>query len=85
VEETKSLDHDKLAEYIRSHTFATVAGEITYNKDGDWTQPRTVFTQFQKVAPNNLDQFRDTRHQVILWPDRYKTGNIIYPYAEARK
>jgi branched-chain amino acid transport system substrate-binding protein len=85
VEETKSLDHDRLAEYIRSNTFATVAGEIAYNKDGDWTQPRTVFTQFQNVAPNNLDQFRDTSRQVILWPERYKTGSMIYPYAEARK
>jgi hypothetical protein len=23
--------------------------------------------------------------QVILWPAEYKTGNIIYPYGEAKK
>lgn len=85
VEATKSLDHEKLAQYIHAHTFSTVAGEIAYNKDGDWAQPRTVFTQFQNVTPNNLEQFRDTSHQAILWPDKFKTGDIIYPYANAKK
>jgi branched-chain amino acid transport system substrate-binding protein len=85
VTETKSLDHDKLAKYIHSHTFQTVAGEIAYNKNGDWTKPRTVFTQFQNVEPHNLEQFAGTEHQVILWPDKYKTGTMIYPYAKAKK
>jgi branched-chain amino acid transport system substrate-binding protein len=85
VEGTKSLDHDKIAAYLHNNKFSTVVGEVSYNENGDWAQPRTVFTQFQNVAPNNLDQFRDTRRQVILWPQQYKTGDIIYPYAEARK
>lgn len=85
VEETKSLDHDKIASYIHANTFSTVVGEISYNKEGDWQQPRTVFTQFQNVVAGDLDQFRDTKRQVILWPAKYKTGNIIYPYAEAKK
>jgi branched-chain amino acid transport system substrate-binding protein len=81
VTKTNGFDHDKLATYIHGHTFSTVAGEIAYNKNGDWTQPRTVFTQFQNVAPNDMEQFSKTDHQVIVWPDKYKTGNIIYPYA----
>lgn len=85
VTATKGLDHDKIAAYIHGHKFSTVAGEIAYNKSGDWTEPRTVFTQFQNVAPNDLEQFSKTDHQVILWPDKYKTGNIIYPYADAAK
>lgn len=85
VTQTKSLDHDKLADYIRSHSFQTVVGEIAYGKDGEWAKPRTVFTQFQNVTGRDLDQFSDTSKQVILWPDEYKTGNIIYPYAEAKK
>ena len=27
----------------------------------------------------------DTCKQVILWPHEHKTGNIIYPYAKAKK
>jgi branched-chain amino acid transport system substrate-binding protein len=85
VTETKSLDHEKLAAYIHGNTFSTVAGEIAYTKNGDWTQSRMIFTQFQNVAPNELMQFSKTDHQVIVWPDKYKTGNIIYPYAAATK
>ncbi len=85
VEATKSLDHAKLADYIHAHKFSTVAGEISYGKDGEWTKSRQFFTQFQGVAGNDLGQFRDTSHQVILWPAEYKTGNIIYPYENAKK
>lgn len=85
VTQTKGFDHDKLASYIHGHKFSTVAGEIAYNKNGDWTEPRTVFTQFQNVTPNDLEQFSKVDHQVILWPDKYKTGKIIYPYSEAAK
>jgi branched-chain amino acid transport system substrate-binding protein len=85
VEETKSTDHDKLAAYIRSNTFPTVVGDVAFGKDGEWAKSRQLFTQFQNVAPNDLEQFRTGSKQVILWPAEYKTGNMIYPYGEARK
>ena len=48
-------------------------------------QPRQFLTQFQNVEPNNLDQFRDGSKQPVLWPAEYKTGEMIYPYENARK
>jgi branched-chain amino acid transport system substrate-binding protein len=85
VEATKSLDHSKLADYIHANKFSTVAGEISFGKDGEWTKSRQFFTQFQGVTGNDLAQFRDTTHQVILWPAEYKTGTLIYPYQDAKK
>jgi len=85
VMETKSLDHDKLAAYVRSNKFDTVVGTISFGKDGEWSQPRQFTTQLQNVAPNNLDQFRDGSKTPILWPPEYKNGDFIYPYADARK
>jgi branched-chain amino acid transport system substrate-binding protein len=85
VEATKSLDHNALADYMHTHTFQTVAGEIEFAKDGEWAKPRTVFTQFQNVAPNDAEQFADGSKQPILWPPQYKTGDIVYPYAAAKK
>jgi branched-chain amino acid transport system substrate-binding protein len=85
VEETKSTDDDKLAAYIHSNTFKTVVGDVAFGKDGEWAKSRQLFTQFQNVAPNDLEQFRTGSKQVILWPAEYKTGNMIYPYGEARK
>jgi branched-chain amino acid transport system substrate-binding protein len=85
VEETKSTDHDKLAAYIHGNTFQTVVGDVTFGKDGEWAKSRQLFTQFQNVAPNDLEQFRAGSKQLILWPAEYKTGTMIYPYSEARK
>jgi branched-chain amino acid transport system substrate-binding protein len=85
VEGTKSLDHAKIADYMRSHTFSTVVGNIAFGKDGEWAKSRVFFTQFQHVTTNSVDQFRDTTHEVIVWPKEYKSGDMIYPYAEAKK
>jgi branched-chain amino acid transport system substrate-binding protein len=85
VTATKSLDHDKIAKYIHATTFQTVAGEIAYGKDGEWTQSRVVFTQFQDVQPSNVEQFRDGAKQPVLWPPQYKAGAMVYPYAEAKR
>jgi branched-chain amino acid transport system substrate-binding protein len=85
VAATKSLDHDKLAEYMHKASFKTVAGDFGFAKDGDWSVSRQVWTQVQNAQPNNLDQFRDGKVQPILWPPESKTGALIYPYADARK
>jgi branched-chain amino acid transport system substrate-binding protein len=85
VEATKSLDPDKLGAYMHSHRFETVVGKVEYGADGEWTQGRTVYTQFQNVAPNDFEQFATGKAQPVLWPPEYKTGDIIYPYADAQK
>src|SRR3954471_18898020 len=85
VTETKSLDHDKLAAYIHANKFDTVVGKVKFAKDGEWTEARQFTTQVQNVAPNNLDQFRDGSRTPVLWPPAYKSGDLIYPYADARK
>ena len=85
VEGSKSLDHAQLASYIRSHTFQTVVGDITFGKDGEWAKSRVVFTQFQNVTGNTLDQFTDASREVIVWPNELKSGNVVYPYSAAQK
>jgi branched-chain amino acid transport system substrate-binding protein len=85
VEDTKGFDHQKLAEHMHAATFPTVVGDVAFGKDGEWAKSRMVFSQFQNVTGNDLGQFRDTSKQVIIWPEEYKSGNIVYPYPEARK
>lgn len=85
VEGAKTLDQVQLAAYMHGHTFHTVVGDMAFNKDGEWTKSRVVFTQFQNVTGNSMDQFKDTSHEVIVWPDQYKSGTMIYPYADAKK
>ena len=71
---------DKLAEYCRKSTFKTVAGDVKFNAEGEWTTAQVMAVQFQGVAGNDVEQFRDPKREVILWPTKYKTGNVIYPY-----
>jgi branched-chain amino acid transport system substrate-binding protein len=84
VEATGSLDQERLAAYLRGHSFQTVIGEFSFAQDGEWAKTRSLFTQFQHVNGNDLGQFRDWAKEVVLWPSEYKSGDIIYPYAAAR-
>jgi branched-chain amino acid transport system substrate-binding protein len=84
VRATHSLDHGVIADYIRSHRFHTIVADIGFGKDGEWDKSGAGFSQFQNITGNDLDQFRDPRHLVVLWPEAMKTGTIIYPYDEAR-
>jgi len=85
VENTKGLDQDKLAEYIRSHTFKTVVGDVTFGKKGEWDKARILTVQFQNIKGTTVDDFRDGKGEVVVWPDQYKAGDAVLPYTEAKK
>jgi branched-chain amino acid transport system substrate-binding protein len=85
IEGTKSLDQDKLGDYIRSNSFKTVVGDIKYGKDGEWAEPRVLEVQFQNIKGNSIEQFKDISTETILEPAQYRTGKAIYPYTEAQK
>ena len=78
---SQSLDQTKLADYIRSHPFKTIVGDITFGKDGEWSKPRVLEVQWQNIKSNSIDQFADTKTEVILEPAEYRTGEVIAPYA----
>ena len=85
VEQTNSLHSDELAEYIHNNHFETVVGDIEFGKNGEWKNGRTILTQFQHVNADDVEQFAEAKVQPIVWPLRYRTGDILYPYADARK
>ena len=85
VEGTKSLDQDKLAQYLRSHTMKTIVGDIKYGPNGEWAEPRVLEIQFHGVEGNGLDQWRNDSRVTILWPPKVATGTMIYPYEAAKK
>ncbi|HEU5277147.1 MAG TPA: amino acid ABC transporter substrate-binding protein [Xanthobacteraceae bacterium] len=82
---TKSLDDQKLADYIRANTFKTVLGDVKFGKGGEWAQPRVLQVQFQNVKGNDVAQFKDVKTQVVLTPSEYKSGDVIYPYEKAKQ
>jgi branched-chain amino acid transport system substrate-binding protein len=80
VKGTNGASDDKLAEYCRKSTFKTLVGDITFNEEGEWSFAQVMAVQFQGVSGNGVDQFKDPKTEVILWPKKYQTGKIIYPY-----
>jgi branched-chain amino acid transport system substrate-binding protein len=84
IEGTKSLDQDKLADYIRTHTFKTIVGDIAYGKDGEWSKSRVLEVQFQGLKSGSIDELRDVNHEAILEPSEYRTGKVE-PFNAAKK
>jgi branched-chain amino acid transport system substrate-binding protein len=84
VSATGTLDEDKLADYMHSHKFNTIEGDIAFGADGEWTEGRPIWVQYHDIKGNDLDQFREPKTVSILAPAKYKTGDLIYPYTKAR-
>ncbi len=84
VNGTKSLDHKQLAAYLRKNEMKTVVGPIRYDKMGEWANPRVVQAQFRGIADKDLEQFRQPGKQVVIYPEEYKTGDVIAPFEKAR-
>jgi branched-chain amino acid transport system substrate-binding protein len=80
VTATGGTNDDKLADYCRKNTFKTVVGDVAFNEQGEWATAQVMAVQFQGVQGNGVDQFKDPKTEVILWPPKYKTGDIQYPY-----
>jgi branched-chain amino acid transport system substrate-binding protein len=85
VNGTKSLDQKQLAAYLRKNEMQTIVGPIRYDKSGEWANPRVVQAQFRGVVDKDIEQFRKPGKQVILWPEQYKTGEVVVPLDKARK
>jgi branched-chain amino acid transport system substrate-binding protein len=80
---TKSLNDDVLAAYMHKTTFKTVVGDVKFGPLGEWAEERTLMTQFQNIKGQTIDDFRDLKTEVIIYPPQYKSGEVIYPYEKA--
>jgi branched-chain amino acid transport system substrate-binding protein len=81
---TKTLNDDKLADYIRANTFKTVLGDVKFGKGGEWAEGRVLQVQFQNIKGNDVDQFKDVKTQVVVSPKEYISGSPVYPYEKAK-
>ena len=85
ITSTKSLDHKVLAKYIRETEHKTIVGPIKYHRNGEWQNARVLMVQFTGVKDKDVEQFRQSGKQVILSPEKYKTGELRFPFEKARK
>ncbi len=81
---TKSLNDDVLTDYMHKTTFKTVVGDVKFGPLGEWAEERTLAAQFQNIKSNSIDDFRDLKTEVIVYPPQFKSGEAIYPYESAQ-
>ena len=85
VEGTKSLDP---AEACRLHAqpHLRYRGRSDRLRQGRRMDQGAHFVHaIPDVAPGDMEQFADGKKQPVLWPPQYKTGDMIYPYADVKK
>ncbi|HWX08263.1 MAG TPA: amino acid ABC transporter substrate-binding protein [Bradyrhizobium sp.] len=85
VKAVGSLDQKAIAKYLHDHEIKTIVGPITFSADGEWKETATLMAQFRGVVDKDIEQFRKPGKQVILFPDKLKSGDLISPFEAARK
>jgi branched-chain amino acid transport system substrate-binding protein len=85
VASAKSLNHKALADFIRKSEMPTIVGPIAFSPDGERKESATLMAQFRGVVDKNIEQFRTPGKQVILFPEKLKTGELVTPFEKARK
>ncbi|MGE5268242.1 MAG: amino acid ABC transporter substrate-binding protein [Thiohalocapsa sp.] len=85
VKAVGSLDEEKLAQYMHSHPFQTVVGDIAFGPEGEWTEARPIWVQYHGIKGHGVEQFREPKTVSILLPSKFKTGELVYPYTKARE
>jgi branched-chain amino acid transport system substrate-binding protein len=84
IQATKSLDQQKVAEYIRTTEHDTIVGKVKFGPNGEWAKGRMLQVQFQGIESTDLAQFHKPGKRVIVWPEQFKSGNLIYPYSSVK-
>jgi branched-chain amino acid transport system substrate-binding protein len=85
IEGAKTTDDDKLADYLRTHEFKTIMGDVKFGKNGEWTKSGMLQVQYHGITDAaNLDTWRGMSYQTVVTPDDQKTGDVIYPYESAK-
>ena len=80
VKRVGKIDQAALAADMHAHPFDTVIGELRFDRLGEWTEERNLYIQFQNVTDGNLERFARPGTQVILYPERFRSGTLRTPY-----
>jgi branched-chain amino acid transport system substrate-binding protein len=84
IKATGSLDQKAIAKYLRDNEHNTIVGPIAFSADGERKENATLQAQFRGVVDKNIEQFRGPGKQVILFPEKFKSGDLVSPFEAAR-
>jgi branched-chain amino acid transport system substrate-binding protein len=86
VTATKSLDDDKIAEWLRKTPHKTIMGDWSYGPGGEWTKSNMMQVQYHDIKEGaGLETWKGMSYQTVLTPPELATGKVIYPYEKAKQ
>jgi branched-chain amino acid transport system substrate-binding protein len=84
ISATQSLDDAALVTYTRDSVFKTVMGDVKFAAGGEWSAARVLQVQFRDIRTNDVAEFTGAQSRVVLSPAAFASGELVYPYANAR-
>jgi len=85
VEATKSLNDDKIADWLRKTPHKTIMGDWSYGPNGEWTKSGMMQVQYHGIKEGaGLETWKGMSYQTVLTPASLATGKVVYPYAKAK-
>ena len=82
---TKSVNDDKIADWLRKTPHKTIMGDWSYGPGGEWTKSGMMQVQYHDIKEGaGLDVWRGMSYQTVLTPASLATGKVIYPYEKAK-
>jgi branched-chain amino acid transport system substrate-binding protein len=79
---TKSVNDDKIADWLRKNPHKSIMGDWSYGPGGEWTKSGMMQVQYHDIKAG--ETWKGMNYQTVLTPPELATGKVIYPYAKAK-
>ncbi len=82
---TKSVNDDKIAEWLRKTPHKTIMGNWSYGPGGEWTKSGMMQVQYHDIKEGaGLETWKGMSYQTVLTPADVSTGKVIYPFEKVK-
>ncbi len=82
---TKSLNDDKIAEWLRKTPHKTIMGNWSYGPGGEWTKSGMMQVQYHDIKEGaGLETWKGMSYQTVLTPSDVSTGKVVYPFEKVK-
>jgi branched-chain amino acid transport system substrate-binding protein len=82
---TKSLNDDKIAEWLRKTPHKTIMGNWSYGANGEWTKSGMMQVQYHDIKDGaGLETWKGMSYQTVLTPADVSTGKVVYPFEKVK-
>ncbi len=81
IEATGSLDQTVVGDYIAENGWDSIVGKGGWDPagSGEIAESRGFLVQWRGITSNDLSEFKVPGKQVIIAPDEYKSGPLLWP------